>query len=785
MNIGRRKAWRDLAQSKARTVLVVLSVSVGVFALGLVFGLSSVMRLRMTQDHLNAVPAHILFAGGPFDRDVVSAVSAEANVAQVEARTEAGFRWKREGETDWRPGTLIARSAYADIRMERLELMNGAWPDADVLAVERQSAAYFGLGAGTTILAEYGKREKPVAIEGLVRSSSITPPQFGGNATFYTTAEQVTSLAGLAYPNRLSVRLESFSVTGAELAAKRVQDRLERMGVQVIGYLVSDPSVHPLQSMVDTMALVLTLLGALSLGLSAFLIINTTRSLVIQQVWQIGVMKVYGATSRRLVRMYLLMVLIYGVFAALLAIPTAALATHWVSIWLLDLINIAASPFSISLGPMLIQSVIGLLVPALAALGPIIKGARVTPREAISTQGIGDQFGGGWLDQAIGRLRGLPRPLALSLRNTFRRKARVLLTLLTLVAAGLMFITVMSLGSSLRETLNTLIAGMGLDVWVVFPQPERGERLIEIAVQVPGIAHAEMWDQRAGRITLTGGGDEEVYLLGVPTDSSMFNPQIIRGRMLLPEDDYAILLNSKIATDEGIGIGEQVEVTIDQRVSRWTVVGLVVSITDQQRDSFVPLSTLSREMGDIGRGTVLMLKTDRAADQQLKDTLQDTFRARGFEPSFLLSATEIRQQSQAQFNIILSLMFVMATLAAVVGSLGLTGTLSINVIERTREIGVMRSIGASSRSIISIFLVEGVMLGVLSWLVSAPLSYPGARLFGGAVGTALLQAPLEFRYSTGGTVLWLIIVCVLSSLASVWPASKAASIRIVEALRFE
>jgi putative ABC transport system permease protein len=533
------------------------------------------------------------------------------------------------------------------------------------------------------------------------------------------------------------------------------------------------------------MTLVLTLLGALSLGLSAFLIVNTTRALVVQQVWQIGVMKVYGATSRRLVRMYLMVVLLYGLFAALLAIPAAALATHWVSNWLLDLINITAGPFWISPGPMILQMVIGLLVPALAALGPIISGARVTPREAISTQGIGESFGSGWLDRTIGRLRSLPRPLALSLRNTFRRKARVVLTMLTLVAAGVMFITVMSLGSSLRRNLDTLIAGLGLDVWVVFAQPERGERLVEIAAEVPGITHAEMWDQREGRITVTRGGDEEIYLMGVPTDSSMFNPRIIRGRMLLPDDDYAILLNSKIATEEGIDIGDQVEVTIDQRVSMWTVVGLVVSITNQQRDSFVPLSTLSREVGDIDRGTVLMLKTDRAADQELKDALQDTLSARGFQPSFLLSAAEIRQQSQAQFNIILSLMFVMATLAAVVGGLGLTGTLSINVIERTREIGVMRAIGASSRAIIGIFLIEGVILGLLSWLISAPLSYPGARLFGGAVGTALLQAPLEFRYSTGGTLLWLAIVCVLSSLASVWPASKAASIRIVEALRFE
>jgi putative ABC transport system permease protein len=113
------------------------------------------------------------------------------------------------------------------------------------------------------------------------------------------------------------------------------------------------------------------------------------------------------------------------------------------------------------------------------------------------------------------------------------------------------------------------------------------------------------------------------------------------------------------------------------------------------------------------------------------------------------------------------------------------GTMSMNVVERTREIGVMRAIGASSITIVGMFVAEGMLVGVLSWLLAAPLSYPGARLFSDLIGNILLEMPLDFCYSTGGLVLWLVIVTVLAALASFWPALQATKVSVREALAYE
>ena len=97
----------------------------------------------------------------------------------------------------------------------------------------------------------------------------------------------------------------------------------------------------------------------------------------------------------------------------------------------------------------------------------------------------------------------------------------------------------------------------------------------------------------------------------------------------------------------------------------------------------------------------------------------------------------------------------------------------------------MRATGATSPVIAGIFVAESVLVGVLSWLLAAPLSYPGARIFSNVVGVTLFKFPLDFSYSTGAVISWFLIVVVLSALASLWPALRATKISVRESLAYE
>jgi putative ABC transport system permease protein len=786
-SVIRRKTWRDLWQNRTRTALVVLSTAVGVFSLGLVFGLAGLISARLTADHQATVPAHLSFYGGPFDVDAVEALLRESGVARAEGELYATFRWKREGETDWRNGALVARANYVHQQMNLISLVDGAWPSDRVLAVERQSARHFGLPIQGSVIAQFGRSERQVSILGIVRSPLVFPPQFGGDAAFYATPETVTWLTGLDGFNQINVALDTFSQAGAEDAAQRIERRLRRMGFITNGYTVTDPTKHWFQDRIDAILMVLLVLGALGVFLSAFLIVNTMYALISQQTWQIGVMKVLGATFRQVFRTYLSTAAIYGALALCVAIPLGIVGAYLVSRYLLDLLNVSAGPLNIAPAAVAIQLVVGLLVPILAALRPIMRGARMTPRQAISSYGLGGEFGRGSLDRLIGRIRRLPRPLALSLRNTFRRKLRVALTLVTLVLGGVMFIVVMSVNSSLTHTLDVLLGDFGFDVYIGFERPYRASRLTEIATSVPGVVRAEVWSYQAANLNLGEDATRQIYLWGLPTDSTLYSARLAEGRTLIPGDEYALLLNQRIALDEGLQVGDDLTLTISGQESVWTVVGLVINVNNNQRDCFVPFDSLAQETASLNRGSLVMLGTEKhdpASQQALIRDVRATFAEYLAEPSMFVSSSQVRQGNRSQFDVITGLMLIMAILAAIVGSLGLMGTMSINVVERSREIGVMRAIGAASSTIGRIFVTEGVLLGLMSWLMTVPLSYPGARVFGVMIGNTI-KIPLDFRYSLASVGLWLAIVVGLSALASLWPARRAASTRVIQVLRFE
>jgi putative ABC transport system permease protein len=788
MSVTWRKVWRDLTQTgnRARTVLAVLSIAVGVFALGMIYGTYDIICSRLAENQRATVPVHMTFWRWRFDYTAEEAVLHEPGIADVEKLVDSYILWKLEGDKYWHTANLIARVDYEKQRMGLVNLVSGHWPTKRTLAVERQTARYFNVPLGAIIVVQSGLHEQKLSVEGIVCAYDRSPPQDDGTPAFYATPETVTWLTGDEF-NRLDVRMASYSQAGAPEIAKHVRDRLDNIGSPVNSSWVRDPNKHWFQTAVDTMLIILMVLGVLLLGMSAFLIVTTVNAIVAQQVWQIGVMKVVGATFGRVVRVYLTITLIYSGLALLLAVPLGAIGAHLLAKWLLDQhANITIVPFEIRPMALGIQLAVGLVVPQLAGLAPIVGGARITPRQAISTYGLGGEFGSNWLDRLFGKIRSLPRPMALSLRNTFRRKARVTLTLVTLALGGAIFMMVMSVTGSFTNTIETLIRDTGADATVWFGEWYRVERMVKVAENLPGVVGAEAWQYEESRLKSTRGPERLIALWGIPPSSKVYAPRIVSGRGLLPGDDHAILLNYKIASEEGVQVGDEINFRLRDQETTWTVIGLVVHINEYY--SYVPFEALSREIGKSNLGYRVDLVSDRhTADyqQRLVEDLREAYTANHMVVTWAWTSGEMRVQRWQQFSNVVYLLLTMAILAAVVGGIGIMSTMSINVVERRREIGVMRATGATSAAIAGIFIGEGMLLGVLSWLLAAPFSYPGGRLFSDMVGKQILGLPLDFSYSWEGVLLWLMIVSVLSALASLWPALQATRISIREALVYE
>ena len=138
-----------------------------------------------------------------------------------------------------------------------------------------------------------------------------------------------------------------------------------------------------------------------------------------------------------------------------------------------------------------------------------------------------------------------------------------------------------------------------------------------------------------------------------------------------------------------------------------------------------------------------------------------------------------------QVNTLVIFLLIMAILTAFVGSIGLMGTMSISVLERTREIGVMRTIGAVDGVVMQSVIIEGLVIGLMTWVIAIGLSYPISVLLLDIIGQAMQGSTFALIFTPLGVFLWLGVVVVLSIVASVMPARNAAKLTINEVLAYE
>jgi putative ABC transport system permease protein len=787
MRIGFRKILRDLWRSKGRTLLAVVSIAVGVFAVGMVNGMLDFVPTGMIDSYRETNPAHVtIYLSGIVADDDLARLARVPGVRDIDGLRVLSARWQPAPNAALRDVLITVRPDYADQKLNTIQLLSGTWPDRHGIVVEDS----FGLPHSGTLTLLIDEREREFKIIGVVQDFDAAPPAVGGPPPLYVSPEMAETVFGARGYSRLRVQVPAFSEKAAQDAVDRLKAQLEKMGAPVFYYQIVPPNEHPLQDIVGGFILILNVMAILTLGLGLLLVINTVNAVVAQQVPQIGVMKAIGGTTRQMLQLYLSGVLVYGVLAVFIAVPLGIVVAAVMSSGMLAAFGVPPDPvFRVSNQAVTQQLVVGLLVPVLAALWPVFSGVRLTVREAISNYGISARYGRGLLDRLLTRWRGLPRPLALTLRNTFRRKGRVVLTEITLVIAGVVFIMVMSSAESFSHTIAFLSASLGYKVQIDFQNPVRNEEVQALIAAQPNVEQVEMQLSETS-MAYRGKDDvqgESIFLTGVQPDSQLVKLPLIQGRWLLPEDDHAAVLADELADKLGVQIGGPIWIRLGDQKIEWVVVGTVFDLSST--GVYVSRPVYASDMGLTGRSTIAYIGTrpdDGATQLRVESQLREALNARGLRVGSTNTYERQRIRIESIYSPISMLLLTLAALIALVGAIGLAGTLSINVLERRREIGVMRAIGASSLTIASLFIGEGLILGMLAWLIAIPLSVPVGQVFAFVIGQMVFQGlTILYQFSWNGALQWLIIIVVLSILGSAVPAIRATRVSVRESLAYE
>ncbi len=326
---------------------------------------------------------------------------------------------------------------------------------------------------------------------------------------------------------------------------------------------------------------------------------------------------------------------------------------------------------------------------------------------------------------------------------------------------------------------------------MTFERPYRASKVELQAVRVPGVSTTDIMMQLPARRVRPDDTESGTLYLFAPTvteRSLMRSPAIVSGRYLVPDDENAIVVPTAFLVDEpDLRLGGDVVMKIYGKEQTFRIVGTFIG-TSYVQMFFVNYAYLSRLTDRVGETDSLLALTDTHDVNSVAATsrvLEDHLKALGMRVDTVSTMQNERAEAEVIFDVIVSLLLVMAFLLALVGGLGLMGAMSINVLERTREIGVLRAIGAPNRGVTQVFILEAVGIGILSWIMGAALAIPLTQGLNAALGVAVMGQALTFSYSLQGMWLWLGVVIVLSALASFIPARSASRLTVREVLAYE
>lgn len=169
----------------------------------------------------------------------------------------------------------------------------------------------------------------------------------------------------------------------------------------------------------------------------------------------------------------------------------------------------------------------------------------------------------------------------------------------------------------------------------------------------------------------------------------------------------------------------------------------------------------------------------------VKESLDRNLEREGVRARGSSSQAETRFGFDQHMLMIYIFLVVMSAIVGSVGALGLMTTMSLNVLERRREMGVLRAIGATPRVVWLMVISEGLMIGILSWTIAALLAWPVSKVVGDALVGAMLRGGLDFVFEPKGLLIWLVVSISVSAAGSFLPAWKASQTTVREALAYE
>ncbi len=779
--------------------MLVLTIGIGVFGIGSILGGYSVIKREMTDNYMGTVPASATIEiEGNISKELVDSVKQFPGIAEVERHATLVARMK-VGEK-WYPLLLFVIDDFKDKRTNKMYHISGtSQPETGMMLVEQTAFVVMQAKEGDEIVIKTpnGNPQK-IKLAGAVHDPGLAPAWQEQAGYGYINLSTLHLLGEMQGFNQLRILVSEQSNSKQHITekARAIAEHLKKSGYDVQEIQVPPPGKHPHQGQMSAVMSIFIVFSFLILILGSILVATSMATLMVKQIRQIGVMKTIGATSSQITCLYFVMITLLCLAALVIAIPLSMLAASGFYHQIATLLNIEIRNNAIPYWVPLVQMGSGIIIPMIAAAFPVIRGSRISVRNALDNHGVNqlNMNKNSWLLK-LSQLDFFSEIFRLSIRNVFRQRSRLIMTLGLLAAGGAMFMTALNVSEAWNENLKRIYSQRFYDLEIKLNNSIDADSILEKIKNIAGVRVAEGWDHSPTSVskensievtsTYPDKGHGSFAMLALPVPTQLLKPTVVEGQWLNNPLANDVVLNQ---SSRGLlKIGDQVLLSIDGKPSQWKVIGFTEDV-GSHATAYVSLDVFSNAANTSGKVKMLRVSyTDRSKENAMKKNreIEALLEKENISVSATIPVWLLHNAIAAHMKVLINSLMTMAILMGLVGTLGLMSTMSMNILERTREMGVMRAIGATPKKIRNLVVWEGLLIGALSIFIAIILSVILSTYMGRLIGNMAFRTPLSLTISTLALGVWILIIVIGSYAATLYPARRANKITTREALAYE
>ncbi|MDH5719162.1 MAG: FtsX-like permease family protein [Spirochaetia bacterium] len=791
MNVSLKKSWNDLKIHPARTILLVFALIIGFWGIGTILVSYSILNNDLNENYTRTKPAHVVLKSDNFDKLNLSEFISQSEIESAEFR-DLSMQRIEVYPGKWLPLWLFGVEDFNNFNLAKFYKERGnKVPDSGTMLIERdgQNVRISNLKIGSKPNVRIGKKNINIPVTGIVFDPSQAPATQDAFIYGYTDKKTFQKIVGESANQRLIFRLNNVaSKLQIEERTKKIINDFQKKGIVISEVVIPQYQEHPHQFQLNTLLMLNAAIGLLAFIMGAVLVSQLMSAILSQQIRQIGIIKAIGASKVQALKIYLVMVLIFGLASSIVAIPLSVISGYGYAEFVAANLNFNIITTSLPIPLYLLLVILGVFLPLLLSLPPILKGIRVSVHDAINDYGISQNT----QSVKIGVLSSLPfsSNITLALRNSFRRKKRLMVTVFTMSLGVAIFSASFNVKRSLEVFLANSRDSMKHDVQVVLKEQAPLKTALEPFDNLNNIERMETWNGGKGRLqTDLISTPNGIGIVALPHNTDLVKWNLIAGRWLKPTVPIEIVMNQQAIEKFGKHtVGEFYPIKIKGKLINTKLVGIIkefdspkIYINKDQYDALVNPKHLVNSLMFVA-GT-----KDYNSILELKKEIENAIAMSDLNILYVMSQAERAQIIYDHLNIILIILVFLAFLVLIVSALGMASATGINIIERVREIGVMRAIGATPRIIYNIFVTEGMLISgfsiTLGLLMAAPMSYLASRFFGGLILGD--NTSLDLTLSLSGLAITFFATFIFGWIASRVPARKAIQVSTREALSYE